>query len=157
MPLSTFDTYTLDGDYVAKNFPNPQDIYIIRDTSDIFMISFAAGSKIRNSLRKYRPYRFKISRTALKIMQANDFLYKQGVLDPVKRVYFSTPARLRGGDSTEGQWQRVEARAAQIIQKIERSDVHPGWPLAVMICRLSLHARDFFRYRRALLRQRFSR
>jgi hypothetical protein len=117
---STFDTSTLDGDYVTRNFPNSKDIHIVSDSSGPFMISFTPESKLSFSLKKMLLYRVPPVRTFFKIMAANDFLYSSRVLDPIRAGFLKVPVRLRGGHSTEAQWEAVEARAIKIIERIEQ-------------------------------------
>ena len=155
--LSTFDTNTLDSDYVARNFPNPQDVHVVRNSSDLFMISFTAESKLSYSLKKWWPYRFKYLRTTLKVYMAHNFLFNPGTLDPLKRTFFSMPVRLQGGSITESNWQMVEARAAPIIKKIESGEIPLCWRLFGMLHLLMIHGMFFCRYRLKLLRQYWTR
>jgi hypothetical protein len=160
---STFVQWTLDGDYIYKNFPNPKDIYVIQNTGEIFMSGFTPESKINYSTTPYFLYRFNWLREPLKIQLAHQFLYSRGILDAVKREIFRLPIRLRGGDSSDAAWREVEERAANIINRIEKNNCTSSGALASLafncafsaikfikfILHLRAHIRDFIAVRKA--------
>ena len=39
----TFDEWTIDGDYIYKNFPDPQKIRIVKNSDEFAMVSFTRG------------------------------------------------------------------------------------------------------------------
>jgi hypothetical protein len=119
--LRTFDLSTIDGDYVARNFPL-DEVYASRSSDELFMISFTPESRLHYSLKPYVPYRFAWLRNLLKIYRAHRYLYEQGILDPIKKEIIRLPIRLRGGNVSEEEWQRVEAKSAAVMRRIERSD-----------------------------------
>ena len=124
---STFDEWTFDGDYVAKNFPDARDIYVVRDTTELFLTSFTSETKV--SFRKIRllPYRLPALRETIKIIRAHEYMTAYNVLDDVKRIFFRVPIRVQGGVSSEVAWQDAEARAAKIVDRI----IDPGAVLAM--------------------------
>lgn len=155
--LTTFTNYTLDGDYVARNFPDPADVYVVEDTSEICMVSFTPEEKVSYSLRPYTPYQIASLRRLLKIQSAHEVLYKRGYLDPIKRASFKIPIRMIGGYSGEDEWQAAEQRAAHIVKAIERG-CDPASPLVVQrILRTYVRIFDLLRTlwfaRRAILRR----
>lgn len=145
---STFDTWTIDGDYVAKNFPNPDDVYASMHSDEMFFTSFTPESQVHYSLAPYPPYRWRWLRELLKTYMAHNYLYGH-VLDPVKKRLIRRPVRLRGGEASEAEWRAVEARAAAVIRRIERTS--PS--LADQILTLLLDGlRGLMRARRLLMR-----
>lgn len=121
--ITTFDEWTVDGDYVAKNVSKIEDVYALRSSDELFMISFTPESRLSYSLEPYSPYKLRWTRNALKVFMANQYLYGQGILDPIKKELFRLPIRLRGGQATEQRWHNAEARAARIIRRIEQRDL----------------------------------
>jgi hypothetical protein len=114
---STLATWTLDGDYVAKNFPDEKEIYYARDTDELFMISFTSEACEHYSLAPLALYRIPFLRTGLKIVGAHNFLYEQAPAW-LKEKQFRPPVRFRGGPSTEAEWRAVEAHAARIVWRM---------------------------------------
>jgi hypothetical protein len=121
--VSTFDASTVDGDYLAKNFSDVNDVYASRDSDELFMISFTPETRLHYPLDPYPLYRLNWMRSLLKIFMANRYLYGQGILDPIKKELFRLPIRMRGGHSSEQQWRNAEDRAARIVRKIEQRDM----------------------------------
>jgi hypothetical protein len=118
---TTFDSSTLDADYVAKNLSISDRVHFVRDTDELFMISFTPESTVRYSLARTLAYRFPPLRTSLKIIRAHHYLYWQGTLDWLRKAQFPLPIRFRGGNAPEDSWRKVESRAAAIVERIERS------------------------------------
>ena len=119
---STFDRWTLDGDYIHKNFSDPKDIYVIQNSSELFISGFTPEAKIHYSTAPFFLYRREWLRQWLKIQLAHQFLYSRGILDLGKRDLFRLPIRLCGGDSSEAAWREAEARAANAIHEIETNN-----------------------------------
>ena len=115
---STFDKWTFDGDYVARNFSNVNDIYVVRDTTELFVSGFTAESKVAYRQVHLFPYRFPKFRAAIKIMRAREHVDRHGILDDVKKEFFRVPIRVRGGTSSEAAWSQAEQQAATVIGRI---------------------------------------
>jgi hypothetical protein len=148
--LSTFDLSTIDGDYVARNFPLDK-VYASRSSDELFMISFTPESRLHYSLEPYLPYRFAWLRRLLKTYAAHRYLYEHGILDPIKREIIRLPIRLRGGEASDAEWRRVEAQSAAIMRKIEQSELS----LAERIANLLLDSlRGFYRLTNLALARR---
>jgi hypothetical protein len=114
---STLATWTLDGDYVTKNFPNEKEILYVRDTDELFMISFTPEAREHYSLAPLALYRIPFLRIGLKIVGAHHFLYAQTPAW-LKEEQFRRPVRFRGGSSTEQQWRDIERHAAGIVSRM---------------------------------------
>ena len=120
---STFDNWTLDGDYIAKNFANINEIYVVRNTTELFVSGFTPESKISYPTVSFPPYRSRFLRPVMKIVRAREFMLQSGVLDSVKREFFRTPIRLQGGAASESDWRKAERRAAKIVANIGQETV----------------------------------
>ena len=46
----TFDKWTLDGDYIHRNFPNPGDVHVVTDSDEISLVSFTKESELHFDL-----------------------------------------------------------------------------------------------------------
>jgi hypothetical protein len=107
----------LDGDYVTKNFPNEKEILYVRDTDELFMISFTPEAREHYALAPLALYRIPFLRVGLKIVGAHHFLYAQTPAW-LKEDQFRRPVRFRGGSSTEQQWRDIETHAARIVSRM---------------------------------------
>jgi hypothetical protein len=115
---STFDAWTFDGDYVARNFPNVSDIHVVQNTAELFISGFTSEAKVSYRIFRPWPYRFPSLRTIIKIVRAREYLGTLKILDDVKKVFFLVPIRVQGGVSSEAAWRETEARAATVVQQV---------------------------------------
>ena len=150
---STFDKWTFDGDYVARNFSDVNDIYVVRDTAELFVSGFTAESKVGYRQVHLFPYRFSGLRAAIKIMRAREHVDRHGILDDVKKEFFRVPIRVRGGASSEDAWRAAERQAALVVGRISE----PSKMLAVSCFCWSIIRGFASLGRRLLLRLRESR
>ena len=118
---SAFERWTLDGDYIYRNFPSTADIYVVQNTSEMFIGGFTAESKVHYSTAPFFPYRFEWLRRWLKIQLAHQFLYSRRILDSDKRELFRLPICLQGGESSEAAGRQAEEQAAAIVRRIENN------------------------------------
>jgi hypothetical protein len=118
---TVFESWTLDGDYIAKNITDSKRVHFVRDTSDLFMISFTPESSVHYSLSPILAHRIPQLRERWKIAAARAFLFKLAPMDWLIKEQFRRPVRLRGGVSSETQWRVAEGRAAKIIKRMEAS------------------------------------
>lgn len=141
---STFDEWTFDGDYVAKNFPDAHDIHVVRNTDELFLTSFTSEAKV--SFRKIRllPYRLPALREAIKIIRAHEFMTAYNVLDDVKKIFFRAPIRVQSGASSETAWRDAEVRAAKVVDRI----IEPGAALATCCYGWSIIRKSISRFLR---------
>jgi hypothetical protein len=115
---STFDRWTLDGDYIHNNFPDPADFYIVRNTRELFISGVTSEAQINYSLAPFWLYRFPPLRSWLKIRLAHHFLVRRGLFDPLKLEFFRIPIRMQGSDCSEASWQQAELRSSHIVQRM---------------------------------------
>lgn len=115
---STFDHWTIDGDYIAKNFADVRDIYVVNDSTELFFCNFATEASVSFSKKAFLPYRLPLLRRLLKVIRARECLERFGILDPVKSYCFHIPIRVQGGSAPEADWRETERRAAAVIDRI---------------------------------------
>jgi hypothetical protein len=115
---STFDNWTIDGDYITKNFPDVHDIYVVTDTTELFFCNFATESSVSFSKKAFLPYQLPFLRRALKILRARECLERFGILDSVKKYCFRVPIRVQGGPASDADWCETERRAGAVIDQV---------------------------------------
>ena len=89
---STFDEWTLDGDYLNKNFGSQsiENIYAVRDTDEINLISFTRESDLHFDTSPYLWCRLpKISKKMKQIFLRE--LFEGPIMDDLKRKIFGEP------------------------------------------------------------------
>lgn len=110
----TFDEWTLDGDYVHRNFPNPDDVYVVRDSDEIMLVSFTKEAELHFRLWPHWLY-LGPWRDWCKV-QILAKLYHGATVDPLKRNLFAQPVRWHGGEVTKS-WVSTERRAAELLRQ----------------------------------------
>jgi hypothetical protein len=93
---STFDEWTLDGDYLHRNLRESRDIYILRDSDELGFISLTKESELHFDLV---PERLK-GRGILSFLHKTELirnLWESPVMDPLKRDIFDTPVFFHSG------------------------------------------------------------
>ncbi len=154
----TFDHWTLDGDYIYRNFPTPSDVHVVTDSDEITLVSFTKESDLHFELRPYlagRP-RWITDWYKARLIRA---LKNSSVMDPLKRHIFPTPVYLHAGEISPD-WAQTRRQAARIIARacgphghLERMAAVGAGVLAPDLC-FSLGRREgwmihwFWRYRR---------
>jgi hypothetical protein len=110
---STFDTWTLDADYVYRNYGNGAGVHVVTDSDELMLVSWAPLSDRPQSL----------SRSYLKTMPGVGPWLKgailrgavtSGTFDPLKRRIFFLPVRWHSLDLTPA-WAETERRAARTL------------------------------------------
>jgi hypothetical protein len=116
----TFDQWTLDGDYIYRNFPAPSDVHVITDSDEIALVSFTKESDLHFELRPYlagRP-RWIADWYKVRLIRA---LKDSSVIDPLKRHIFPTPVYLHSGDLSPA-WARKRRQTARVIARVCEPD-----------------------------------
>ncbi|MEM7406145.1 MAG: hypothetical protein AAF458_12675 [Pseudomonadota bacterium] len=118
--ISTLQNWTMDGDYIFKNFGIPQHLEVCRDSDEMMIMSWGPSHTfVRNPyadlLRKLPGTRrlYNAARVRMNV-QAPEF-------DDLKRQCVLAPVRWHVSDIDE-HWLRVEERAARIVRSPDRKD-----------------------------------
>ena len=115
---STFDQWTLDGDYLFINSKNIKRIHVVQDSDELFLASWGplaegAVTKSRFPFDKYLAgHFFKHS-------------FYSGFFDPLKRKLFFMPVRWHSKPLDAG-WTVVEERAARELSRWVQSPDETG-------------------------------
>ncbi|CAA7612113.1 hypothetical protein [Magnetospirillum sp. UT-4] len=95
---STFDEWTLDGDYIYRNFPDARDVMIITDSDDVGMISLTREADLTFDLRPDPDVNWWLG--GLVRRARLHALWAGPVMDPLKRDLFLTPVVFHQGGVT---------------------------------------------------------
>jgi hypothetical protein len=111
------ETSTIDGsDYVSRNF-GKADVYFVRDTNELLLISFTPEAALSGP-RSNPMCRTRLLGRIRKINAAHAFLYNQ-VQPWFYKEQFCLPVRFSGGNSPEWKWRQVERRANAVVRKMQ--------------------------------------
>jgi len=103
--VSTFDQWTLDGDYLFNNIGKMKKIYVVQDSDEVFLASWAPLAD--RPVSKYRlPFENVIAGNFFKRSFYSNFF------DPLKRELFFRTVRWHS-KPLNGQWDIVEQRATR--------------------------------------------
>lgn len=115
----TFKKWTLDGDYIYRNFWGRDGIHVVQDSDEILLVSFTPHDDLPNvPFDPSRPY----WRKYLAIPWLGAYLrqafirnvYHLTTIDDLKRSLFDLPVRFHGREVT-GAWRPIERRAAAAV------------------------------------------
>jgi hypothetical protein len=107
--VSTFDQWTLDGDYLFNNAGKMKKIHVVQDSDEVFLASWAPLAD-RPVSRNRVPFE--------KLIAGNFFRrsFYSNFFDPLKRKLFFQPVRWHSKALNE-QWDIVEKRATQKLSR----------------------------------------
>ena len=106
---STFDQWTLDGDYLFNNFNNSKRVHVVQDSDEIFLASW--GPLAERPVKKTR-FPFDDRLAGLFFKQS----FYSGFFDPLKRKMFFLPVRWHA-KPLNAKWTAVEERAARELRR----------------------------------------
>ena len=112
---STMDNWTIDGDYVYRNFGHSGKVYIVQDSDESMLVSWAPLSDKEQSLLPIKNYSFPIIGQILKGLVLNS-TYTNSVFDPLKQAIFFLPVYWHSRDINKN-WRRIERQANTLFQK----------------------------------------
>ncbi len=113
---ATLEGWTIDGDYIYRNFPDRQDVHA---STTMTLISFTPESQLSYlPLTRLRTdYVPAVSRW-FKEMNLRSFMFSKAI-DPLKRELFVQPLRV-GAMADNAESKRVEERASAIMSRCVR-------------------------------------
>ena len=112
---STFENWTVDGNYIFRNFPNPSDIYVVTDSDELALVTFTRESELHFDLVPYLAGRAPWIATWYKLNQIRA-LKDSEVMDPLKRRIFPTPVYLHASEVSPV-WDTTRLRVARLIKR----------------------------------------
>lgn len=111
---STMDNWTIDGDYVYKNFGDSKKVYISQDSDECMLISWAPLDDKPISTEPRKLLLNKYLSTWIKKVTLYD-TFHNNVFDPLKRRLFFTPVRWHANDLDQ-EWNFLEKKVIKIIE-----------------------------------------
>jgi hypothetical protein len=112
---STFQNWTLDGDYVNANFGNrPGRVYVVCDSDEIAMVSFTKESELNHELLPYWYCGVRVLDEPIKIRNLRR-IYNSDVMDPLKRGLFPARVAWHGGPIDPAVWEPLGYRADALV------------------------------------------
>ena len=111
----TFDEWTIDGDYIYKNFPDPQKIRIVKNSDEFAMVSFTRESDLTYlPLKNQRLQLIPLLGDFFKILILRSKI-QSGSFDELKLKLFEVPVRLKTNDQDAG-WEELESKGLRIVR-----------------------------------------
>lgn len=111
---SVMDNWTVDGDYVYRNFGLDGKVHVVQDSDEIMLVSWARLADKEQVLSPNRMFSNKITQRWRKIGVVS-ITYNHKVFDPLKRRFFLEPVRWHARDLEPGAWSAVEKRALKLL------------------------------------------
>jgi hypothetical protein len=120
---STFEEWTLDGDYIYRNFPSPNDVHVITDSDEIVLVSFTSEKDLHfelcGSSKEQWKSRILLEKTKVDWIRS---IRNSSVMDPLKRAIFKQPVYLHSTDLGTA-WQCRRLETDRIIARAHRNDL----------------------------------
>lgn len=112
---SMMDNWTIDGDYVYRNFGDSDKIYICQDSDEMMLVSWAPLADREQSLEPRKGMSSRLLGDWLRGVVLYETYYN-AVFDPLKRRIFFMPVRWHAND-LNGVWRAVEQRSIRILER----------------------------------------
>jgi hypothetical protein len=115
----TFEDWTLDGDYIYRNFPNHEDVYVVTDSDELSLVSFTKEADLHFDL--VPDSRMKYGRLFSAVYKVGFIrsLWRSSVMDPLKRCIFAQPVFLHSA-GLDGKWPEKRGETDVLIEKALR-------------------------------------
>ena len=116
--MSTFDDWTIDGDYLHKNFDALDmdiDLHIIVDSDELSVLSLTEKDEGQVVLNENWLKSWRMTSSLAKGNLIRD-VYFSPAIDPFKKKIFQTPIRLHGEEFSE-KWGEIETISQKILRQ----------------------------------------
>jgi hypothetical protein len=112
---SALDTWTIDGDYVHRNFGHGPGVYVVTDSDEMMLISWGPLSDRPQDLKPGLLKRLPMIGDVIKgsILRA---VMVSGVCDSLKQHIFFIPIRWHSRELTAG-WKETESKASEVFHR----------------------------------------
>jgi hypothetical protein len=146
---STLDNWTLDGDYLYKNFGRIEKIHVVQDSDEMFLASWGPMAEI--PFRPFFIFKIPLIGEWLKAGQFRHSFYN-GIFDPLKQEIFYKVVRWHAQPLNQ-RWGEVEERAARTLSRTLKRQTSLGWMLIALFIGSLFVAGDCWRNRAAIGRR----
>ena len=114
---TTLDDWTIDGDYLHKNFKDLRvgdDFHVIDDSDDLMLLGLTPKNDTRADLEPHWSKRLPVIGDWTKGFLVRN-VYFNSVIDPLKREIFLTPMKYHSND-LDDEWKKLERRSLNILK-----------------------------------------
>ncbi len=128
---SVLETWTLDGDYVFRNFGDGSDIHVVTDSDEMMLVSWAPLADRPQSLF---PNPFKMLPVVGELIKGGTLraTLRSGLFDSLKLKIFFTPVRWHAREIAPA-WDVTEARALHLLRRyawdLDPATMHEAHPI----------------------------
>lgn len=112
---TALETWTIDGDYVYKNFGGGNAVHVVQDSDEMFVASWAPLDDRRRDLRPHPLQQARILGEWVKGGNLRN-AYFSNIFDPLKRSIFPLTVRWHA-DELSPAWTQTEEKATRTITK----------------------------------------
>lgn len=117
--VSSFENWTLDGDYIYRNFSRNEGIHVVTDSDELQMISFTPYADLPNvPFDPMRPhwYRYLAAPVVGSFLRKalTRTIFHESTVDPLKRMLFPQAVWFHSKPRTRA-WRLVEARGRKAV------------------------------------------
>lgn len=149
----TFEKWTLDGDYVFRNFPDPKDVYVVTDSDEIMLVSFTKETDLHFDLEPSALKKHQVIGPMYKTLLVRALLNSQ-IMDPLKRKIFKAPVFLHW-DELKKTWVEKQQEVSKIIDRAYSNqgkyEAYLMKSLVILSGNSSVHIADWLGVRRLKL------
>jgi hypothetical protein len=118
---TTLDHWSIDGDYIFRNFGLSNDIYVVQDSDEIMLLSWTPMSFLNISLAPSLFSKVPGFYSFIKGALLRD-AFLGPTSDPIKRLIFSIPIRIHGRSINKA-WLEVELRSKSVMKLYFANDM----------------------------------
>jgi hypothetical protein len=112
---SMLDNWTIDGDYVYKNFGLDGNVYVVQDSDEAMLVSWAPLGDREQSLDRIIQFKLPVFGQLLKGMGLNKTFLSES-FDPLKRCIFYLPVYWHSKGLNK-KWGDIELKAQTVLHK----------------------------------------
>ncbi len=113
---SVMDRWTIDGDYIHRNFGLDSGIHVVQDSDEAMLVSWAPLACRAYALAPDPQFELPLVGAWLKGLRFYEALCDPR-FDPLKRSLFARAVYWHGGEINAASWRAVETRAAHALRK----------------------------------------
>jgi len=140
--VTIFENWTIDGDYIYKNFGNSNNVYVCDDSDEMMLVSWAPMNDRPQSLLPNRILQTKILGLWIRKLIVYETFYNN-VFDPLKRKIFLQPVRWHSQD-VDAAWNILEFKSKIILHTAIGYDEKQDRPSALSVGNFLYFVNKFF-------------
>jgi len=116
---STMDNWTIDGDYIHRNFGLNGKVHVVQDSDEMMLVSFGPLNVGPQSLAPRSKFATPFIGKWMKELALHETL-SNPIFDPLKQQIFTRPVYWHSRDINQEKWSTTENEALGIIKKINK-------------------------------------